>query len=238
MGTASFEYTGNELELFAGAKNWKAYVAEKLKPYIKGDVLEAGAGIGSNTTLFFNPEVKSWLLLEPDKNFCSRLESMIANKQLNKKCTVFNGYTQQLTEQFDCIIYIDVIEHIQDDKKEIQTATDLLNPGGTLIVLSPAHNFLMSPFDKAIGHYRRYSKKTLITTGNEKISIKKIFYLDSIGLMASLANKYFLKQDYPSKKEIAFWDSVIIPVSKFIDRILLFKAGKTIIGIWEKIDAP
>ena len=234
MSGASFAYIGNELELFAAAKNWKNYVAQLIKPYIKGDVLEAGAGIGTNTNLFFTPEVKSWLLLEPDKNFSIELESKINEGVLPKQCTVFNGYTSQLQKKFDAIIYIDVLEHIEDDKKEIETAASLLNPGGHLIVLSPAYNFLMSPFDRAIGHYRRYNKHELVSKASAALSIEKIFYADSIGLITSLANKCLLKQQYPTKKQIAFWDSYIIPISKITDRIILHSAGRSIIGIWKK----
>lgn len=234
MSEASFEYIGNELELFAAAKNWKGYIANLIKQYIKGDVLEAGAGIGSNTMVFFTPEVTSWLLLEPDKKFCTVLETLLAENHLPAKCFVFNGYSNELSNKFDTIIYIDVIEHIEDDKKEIDTATSLLKKGGKLIVLSPAHNFLMSPFDKAIGHFRRYSKKTIINTANENLAAVKIIYADSMGLVASLANKYFLKQQYPTKKQIHFWDTFIVPVSKIIDRILFYKAGKTIIAVWTK----
>ncbi len=235
MNGAAFEYTGNELELFAGAKNWKQYVAGLVKPFIKGDVLEAGAGIGSNTALFFTDAVNSWVLLEPDKKFCGTLETMLSENKLPNNCSIFNGRTNQLKKKFDCIIYIDVIEHIDNDKAEIATAIELLHPGGHLVVLSPAHNFLMSRFDKAIGHYRRYSKKTLLQVANEKMRIEKILYTDSMGLLASLANKFFLKQQYPTKKQLHFWDSYIIPVSKIADRILLYKTGKTVIAVWEKI---
>lgn len=234
MSEASFEYIGNELELFAAAKNWKNYIAELIKPYIKDDVLEAGAGIGTNTNLFFTTEVKSWLLLEPDNNFCDELEKKKKEKLLPFQCTVFNGYTSQLQKKFDTIIYIDVLEHIEDDKKEMETAAGLLNPGGSLIVLSPAYNFLMSPFDNAIGHYRRYNKEELLSKANESLAKEKIFYADSFGLLTSLANKYLLKQQYPTKKQIAFWDSYIIPISKITDRIIFRLAGRSIIGIWKK----
>lgn len=235
MSGEAFEYSGNELELFATAKNWKQYVASLINPFIKGDVLEAGAGIGSNTAIFFNNNVQSWLLLEPDKNFAANLETMLAQNILPSNCKVFNGFTKELKTTFDCIIYIDVIEHIENDKDEITTAIELLNSGGHLIVLSPAHRFLISPFDKAIGHYRRYSKRTLLQLANEKVNPIKVFYADSVGLMASLANKFLLKQSYPTKKQILFWDRFIIPVSMITDHVLFYKAGKTIIAVWKKL---
>ena len=235
MSQAAFEYIGNELKLFAAAKKWKQYAAGLIKPFIKGDVLEAGAGIGSNTALFFTDAVSSWVLLEPDKKFATALEKTLQENKLAGNCSVFNGYSNQLKKKFDSILYIDVIEHIENDKAEIATAIELLNSGGHLIVLSPAHNFLRSRFDKAIGHYRRYSKKTLLDIANEKVRIEKILYADSIGLTVSLANKFLLQQQYPTKKQIHFWDSYIIPVSKILDRILMYKAGKTVIAVWKKI---
>jgi hypothetical protein len=92
----------------------------------------------------------------------------------------------------------------------------------------------MSPFDHAIGHYRRYSNKTLAATANENLLVEKIIYADSVGYFASLANKIILKQQYPTKKQIHFWDTWMVPLSKWVDRILFYKAGKSVIGIWKK----
>ena len=236
MHEASYEYIGDELELFSAAKNWKQYVTKLIQPYIKGDVLEAGAGIGTNTLLFFNNKVSSWVLLEPDKKNFTVLQTIVADKKLPANASLFNGFTTDIdeTKKFDTILYIDVIEHIEDDKSEITTAINLLKPNGHLIVLSPAHNYLMSPFDKAIGHYRRYSKKMAAALGNEKVAIVKNIYADSVGFFASYANKLLLKQKYPSKKQIHFWDSFMIPISKIIDPLLFHTCGKTIITVWRK----
>jgi 2-polyprenyl-3-methyl-5-hydroxy-6-metoxy-1,4-benzoquinol methylase len=236
MGNNQYQYIGNELELFASAKNWKRYVAQLIQPYIKGNVLEVGAGIGTNTILFFNEKVSRWLLLEPDKNFVGILQQNIQQKKLPQGCYAIQCYTSDLQEkeQFDCILYIDVLEHIEDDSAEVQRATSLLKKGGSLVILSPAHPFLMSPFDHAIGHYRRYSKKTMAAVSNENLAVEKIMYADSIGYFASLANKLILKQQYPTQKQIYFWDKWMVPFSIFTDKLFFFAAGKTIIGIWKK----
>lgn len=46
---------------------------------------------------------------------------------------------------FDTIIYIDVLEHIEDDREELNRAASHLRPGGHLIILSPAHQKLFTP---------------------------------------------------------------------------------------------
>ncbi len=48
------EYQGKELELFERAENWKRYFASFMSPYIRGDVLEVGAGIGGTTKVLCN----------------------------------------------------------------------------------------------------------------------------------------------------------------------------------------
>ena len=53
----AFTYEGDELELFQHAKNWKSYFSKVTKPFIKGDVLEVGAGIGATTQLLNNGSV-------------------------------------------------------------------------------------------------------------------------------------------------------------------------------------
>lgn len=236
MIKGEYQYSGDELEIFSAATNWKNYIARLLKPFIKGTVLEAGAGIGTNTTLLLSQEVNSWILLEPDQKFCAVLNQLITEKKLPATCKVFNGYTTDMkeAEAFDAILYIDVIEHIEDDIHEIETATWLLKKDGHLIVVSPAHNYLMSPFDKAIGHYRRYSAKSLLAIGNNKLELVNTMYVDSLGFFASLANRFFLKQKYPTKKQISLWDKGLVPLSKLFDKALSYKAGKTIIVVWKK----
>jgi len=110
----------------------------------------------------------------------------------------------------------------------------LLEEGGILIVVSPAHQWLYSPFDKAIGHYRRYTKKTLRSIIPDLFEEKKLLYLDGVGLMASLINKVLLQQPYPTKKQIVFWDQYIIPASTIFDYLTRAFAGRSILGIWEK----
>ncbi len=138
------------------------------------------------------------------------LQRKIEDHLLPSNCIIINGtiYGLKQDEKFDTIIYIDVLEHIQDDKKEIQKAMDLLAPGGHLIILSPAFNLLYSPFDKAIGHYRRYQKKNLKLLLPEYILPVRLRYLDSLGFLMSLSNRFMLHQRYPSVKQVNFWGQV------------------------------
>jgi len=235
MGNA--KYIGAELEIFAHARNWKNYYGSILKPYFGQRVLEVGAGLGATTLTLYDQKVIEWICLEPDQSFYQLLEKRIREKELPAACKAMHGTLADLDpgDIYDTIIYIDVVEHIENDKAEIQTASRHLNPGGKIIILSPAHQWLFTPFDRAIGHFRRYSRVTLSTIGPADCIEEKIIYLDSAGMLLSLANKLLLQQSMPTVKQILFWDGWIIPISKILDRLLFFRLGKSVVGIWKRI---
>ena len=234
---AEITYIGNELQLFQHAAAWKRYYANILKPSIKGNVLEVGAGIGSTTEYLCDGSQAKWLCLEPDPSLFEKLQNKIQNKELPPCCYAVKGVISDLQKdiKFDTILYIDVIEHIENDAVELRQAKEILTEGGHLIVLVPAHQFLYSPFDKTIGHFRRYNKKRLLSAIPTDLQLRKLVYLDSIGLLASLMNKFFLRQDYPTIRQINFWNKVMVPISKTTDRFVNYKLGKTLVGFWKKI---
>ncbi len=95
-----------------------------------------------------------------------------------------------------------------------------------MIVLSPAHNWLFSPFDAAIGHFRRYSRKSLIAVAPDSLRLVRAFYLDSVGMAASLANRLFLKASSPTLAQIHFWDRNLVRASQFVDPLVGRRLGK------------
>ena len=232
----SYRYPGEELRLFEAARNWKHYLAEQLRPYIGGDVLEVGAGMGETTQFLLNGEVRGWTCLEPDAALLAQLKRKIDSHQLPALCTALQGTLAGLPAgaRYDTILYIDVLEHIGDDRQELAHAKQHLKEGGHLIVLSPAFQFLYSPFDEAIGHYRRYNKKTLRRAAQwPGLAEKKMYYLESAGVLLLLLNRFIVRKKYPAQKDIAFWQRFLVPVSKVVDKLLFYSAGKSIVGIWQ-----
>src|SRR5688572_14599335 len=96
--------------------------------WIQGDVLEVGAGIGSNTLLLHNPKVSSWLCLEPDETLAQSARKAVAELS---GCRVHVGTTASAElGRYDAVLYIDVLEHIENDVGELARATSLLKDGG------------------------------------------------------------------------------------------------------------
>lgn len=231
--SSEYHYEGSELALFEKARNWKAYWRGQIAPYVQGDVLEVGAGIGANTRLLAGLRFLRWTCLEPDATLAGKIELPGGDRYRKVVGTVQD---LPLNERFDSILYIDVLEHIEDDRAELAVASGRLNRGGTLIVLSPAHPFLYTEFDRAIGHHRRYTRSSLRALKPAELFENQLIYLDSAGMLASGANRLLLKSAMPSERQILAWDRLLVPMSRVIDGIIGRRIGKTVIGIWQRRD--
>lgn len=231
-------YVGSELALFANATNWKRYWSSQVRPYFGERVFDVGAGLGANLRVLWHPGA-SWLCIEPDAELAKEAEETMAELGITDHCTVFHGTVAQLDpkEMADTIIYIDVIEHIEDDHAELRLAMKHLRPGGHIIVLVPAYQWLFSPFDDAVGHFRRYTSRSLSKIVPKELKLKRLRHLDTVGLLASTANRFILRSSTPNPSQIAFWDRVLLPVSRVVDRLFAYRVGKSVLGIWQLPDS-
>jgi SAM-dependent methyltransferase len=231
-----YNYPGSELDLFAHATHWKRYIYNQLHPIITGDVLEVGAGIGETTKILQSGGEKSWTCIEPDRDLSFRLIESFNRHKFRSKPEVITGTISDVPVEarYDTILYVDVLEHIESDRLELDAAAGLLKPGGHLIVVAPAHPYLFSPFDAAIGHYRRYNRNKLIELTPGSTEIERIRYLDSIGFFASLGNRLILGAGMPDLKQIKIWDRFMVPLSVVLDPLLGYRFGKTIVCVWRR----
>ncbi|MBC7875276.1 MAG: methyltransferase type 12, partial [Ferruginibacter sp.] len=95
--TDLFKYPGDELVLFQHAKNWKKYFSRQVRPYVKGSVLEVGAGIGATTLLLNDGTARQWLMLEPDVHLSAALIKIIEAMELPSNCQFQTGIIDQVT---------------------------------------------------------------------------------------------------------------------------------------------
>ena len=228
-------YESDELELFKDAENWSRYLVAQIAPHLRDRVIEVGAGIGTRTQSLCRFATE-WIALDPDAEQIHQIEEKQRKGEILPHVhAVVGDLSEQSTDVLaDSIIYVDVLEHIEDDAAELDLALRHLKVGGRLVVLSPAHQWLYSEFDKSIGHFRRYnaeSLRALAPIGAEEIQMRM---LDSAGVLASSLNKFFLKNEMPTSKQIALWDKGLVRVSRRIDSLLGYKVGKSILAVWER----
>jgi SAM-dependent methyltransferase len=227
-------YPGGELELFREARNWKAYLAQQLAHVLEGEVLEVGAGIGGMTRGLCHARHSRWLALESDPELAAHIRADAESGRFAGAVEVQVGTLANLAPdaRFDALLYADVLEHIENDAEELASAATHLRPGGSLIVIAPAHEWLYSEFDRAIGHHRRYTTESMRALSPPGLSLHRVRYLDAAGMLASMANRWLLHRDLPTARQIATWDRLLVPVSRWLDPLFAHRLGKTVLAIW------
>ena len=224
-------YPGKELENFDLASIWRKYIYFLIKKYIKGSVLEVGAGIGSFTNNYSSLENNSITLTEIDNNNYK----IIKERFKNRNYFFYQSVTKELKGKFNTIMYLNVLEHIEKDTVEINDALEKLDDNGYLIILVPAHNKLYSKFDEAVGHFKRYEIDYFNKLKLNNAVIEKTFFLDCMGYLLYYINGVFFKEDvYPSKLKILIWDKIFTPITFFLDKILNYKFGKNLLCVIKK----
>ena len=112
-------YPKEATERFDNANFHINYCLLFIKRFLKGNVLEVGAGCGSFTRNYFNKKINSLLLTELDKSNIHELNQKFKN---NSKIKITSRKLNDIKKKFDTIIYLHVLEHIKNDKAEIKLA--------------------------------------------------------------------------------------------------------------------
>lgn len=225
------QYNGWELKFFDKSKNFRNYQFSLIKNYLRGHLAEVGPGNGTNLSYYFKYPSKVDLY-EPTKKLHFKLKKKFKN---NNKVSFFNSNFTEKKKNYNCILYLDVLEHIKNDKNEIFKAFKALKKNGFLIINVPAFSHLYSQFDRDVGHYKRYQKKDIKLFCN-KLNLQKLElrYYDSIGYILSLLSKITssnYKQNF--EKKVKVWNA-LIPLSKILDFLTCNFFGKSLLIIIKK----
>ena len=213
-------YPETATERFDNAKFHRRYCISFIKKFINGKILEIGAGCGSFTKDYININ-RNITLTETDK------------KNFDDLKKIFKDYNNFKVTK-NTILYLHVLEHIEDDFAELNEVYKKLNKNGHLIILVPAYQKLYSGLDKTVGHFRRYEHDFF---KNELVGFKRIrlLSLDTMGYLLYSLNKIFFKnENVPSNFKIFIWDKIFTPISLITDYLTNYKFGKSILAIYKK----
>ena len=230
---ADFEYTGHDLDVMSVAENYNKWILDCFYPYISGNVIEVGAGQGTMSQLIAK-QCENLVAIEPDENNCRIICDKIENF---KHAEAFRGFLSDLPEDkkiANNIVYINVLEHIEDEVAELTMAKQLLSASkGHLLIFVPAIQALYGAVDRQVGHYRRYSKKHLVDLLENKLDMKivKIKYFDIVGVIPWYVLSCVLKLTGQNPTTVKLYDKLIVPVMSRLEKYLPIPVGKNIYAI-------
>jgi 2-polyprenyl-3-methyl-5-hydroxy-6-metoxy-1,4-benzoquinol methylase len=232
-------------DLFSERGNYRYYQYDLIKDYIGKEILEVGGGNRSFTNIICkrNKNIDRLLSIEPSSTFynSNKIAFNFPEYVEFKFIDLFDLEIKE-EERFDTVIFIHVLEHIENDKEALKKACSIINPGGYILIEVPALQFLYSVHDKMVGHFRRYNKKSLRSIIDmSNLEIVNLWYQDPIGILGSFLyfkmKKIKLKSDAGEKlvrTEGNIYDKFVIPFEKQIERYVTFPFGLSLTAILKK----
>jgi SAM-dependent methyltransferase len=224
------------LHVIAKAERFNRWMYDQIKDHLKGEILEIGSGIGNISKLVIESD-HSITLSDYNEEYCAILkEKFSGNRNVRDVIRIdllhpeFEKKFLRQKEKFDCIFLLNVIEHIEDDKLSIRNCRFLLKPGGHLILLAPAYSWLYGTFDEQLGHYRRYTIKSMSELlQDQNFEIRSGSYFNVAGIAGWFLFGKIFRRRMLGKNAMSAFNS-IVPFAKLTDKLMARKAGLSIIA--------
>jgi len=229
------QYFGKDLEAMSFAQNYHKWILEEIAPFVGKHLAEIGAGVGNFSDFLLGLNIESLNAYEPSANMYPYLEKKFtSNESVATHNCFFESVVDQFHNHFDSVIYINVLEHIENDVESLLEAQKTLKQDGHIIVFVPALPFLYSDLDKSVGHFRRYTESTLTDTANKAgLEIESIKYFDIAGIIPWYIAFVLLKHT-ATTGNVSLYDKLVIPIMKKVEQMITPPVGKNLLMIARK----
>lgn len=224
------------LVAMSGAKRFNQWMADTLLPFISGDVLELGAGIGNLTTMLCSGRQR-YIATDLDAEALRHLRARVPHCPAleTAKCDItkpsdFGRYRSSM----DTVVCLNVLEHVEDDLTAMSNIYSCLKPGGRALILVPQGMRVFGSLDEVLEHRRRYSEielqKKAAATG---FRLERILRFNRTTYPAWFLNSRVLRRRSLSSMQLRLFD-LLVPLWRRIDRFLPWPSTSLIcIGLRE-----
>jgi glycosyltransferase involved in cell wall biosynthesis len=108
--------------------------------------------------------------------------------------------------RIDSVVCLNVLEHIEDDRRTLADMYEVLEPGGRLVLLVPAFQSLFGTLDVHLRHFRRYEKAELESKIREAgFAIEDLRFVNRPGIFGWWLNgKLLRRRVLPRSQLLAF----------------------------------
>lgn len=228
------------LDVIGEAENFNKWMFQTIAPYAKGNVLEIGSGLG-NISVFFIKDKINIMLTDLREEYCSTLKdkfgtetNLLGIESLNLTHPEFDKLYRSHLNKYDTVFALNVIEHIENDHLAVNNCKKLLLNKGHLIILVPSYRKLYNKFDQDLGHFRRYTKKSLakLLVQND-LSILHKQYFNCVGILGWYVSGNLLRKESIPSNQMKLYNH-LVPIWKILDKIVLNLIGLSTIVVGQK----
>lgn len=230
---------GETLEALEDARRYAAWLFSLAEPHLGARVLEVGSGTGTLTRWIASKDRVAAVEVEPE--YARRLRERFA---ASPNVEVYQGSATDVElmgraarGRIDSAMSFNVLEHIPDDEEVLRIVYDLLPPNGRFVCLVPAHPLLYGPFDRVLGHVRRYTRRELtaklVGAGFRIVDIRHVNLPGSF--LWFLSGRVLRRAGVPGgSAALRAYDRLLTPLTRTVEARVRPPFGQSLIAVGER----
>jgi SAM-dependent methyltransferase len=208
------------------------WVFEEARPHLGSSILEVGCGTGTYTTLFGRTGARV-LAMDLEDAFVQAARST-TSAMPNVEVRQGDVTTAVWDRDFDTVVMLDVLEHLDDDRAMLQRLHHAMRPGGRILLKVPAFAWLHGSLDDAVGHRRRYDRRTLERVLEQAgFSAARTWYFNALAIPGWWLNGSVLRRPTPPAAQLELLDR-LVPIFRAVDRVTRPVVGLSLFGVAQK----
>jgi SAM-dependent methyltransferase len=218
------------LESLTSARVYHRWLTDLALPYLGEQPIELGSGLGDYAEVWLAAGVPRLTLTDLDPVRLELLRRRFADRPevLIERVDLFDPPQRD----HSCLVAYNVLEHIDDDAQALKAAHRLLAPGGAVVMFVPAFPFAMGEFDRKVGHFRRYTKRTLLGAYESAgLQVERLHYVNAPGLLAWFLGVRVLRMTPIDSPFVRLWDRVITRAERVLERRLPPPFGQSVFAV-------
>jgi 2-polyprenyl-3-methyl-5-hydroxy-6-metoxy-1,4-benzoquinol methylase len=229
------QYAADDLETMSEAHRYQAHVFGLIRPHVGARVLEVGCGIGTMSRQLVH-HAERLVCIEPNPNCAVRARAALdGDPRIALRMCHLEEYSRDelLQERFDTVVCVNVLEHIEDDIRALRLFRDVVAAsGGKVLIFVPAIQAAYGPLDAALGHHRRYTKRSLAAAfGAAGLATTEMRYTNPIGLLGWMYNAHISRNIEHSPAQVRLFEQFVAPWALPLERVVAPPIGLSVFAV-------
>jgi len=222
------------LEIMQAAPRYNRWQYDRVAPFLGRRVCEVGSGIGNMSALFLDGGPELVVLTDTDPYYREALQQRFAGRQdvVVEELTLPDYTAGNRFHEFglDTVVALNVIEHIANDVEALRCIRNMLRPRGRAVVLVPALERLFGSLDNALGHQRRYTRRSIADRMRQAgFRVERVFYFNLVGTLGWWINARIRRVQRIPLAQLRYFDR-LVPMLRIEDLIRL-PLGQSVIAV-------